>query len=204
MKSERYSMSFTTASLLLQESVNLASLFLELNDWNAVREKVISNNLLQARTLNTSKRICQEIISRLKTLEPPELDLLAHGTSQEQGYLLWLAVCRRYGFIGDFASEVLRERYISLKTDLQHEDFESFFDGKAEYHPEMDKITPATRKKLRQVLFNMMREADLLTDTNTIIPAILTPLLLPVIPQNRRREVSFFPAFDSDIKGVAR
>jgi hypothetical protein len=204
MKDERYSMSFTTGGLFPQESVNVVSLFLEQKDWNAVRENILSNNLLQARTLNTSKRICREIISRLKTLGSSELDLLAHGSSQEQGYLLWLSVCRRYRFIGDFALEVLRERYISLKTDLQYEDFESFFDGKAEYHPELDKIRPTTRKKLRQVLFNMMREADLLTHTNSIIPAMLSPSILTAIPHEKREDVSFFPAFESDIKGMTR
>jgi hypothetical protein len=127
MKNDRYSMSFTTGSLFYLESVKLAGLFVELNDWNAVRNQVLSENLLQARTQNTSKRMCREIISRLKTLAPREIDLLIHGSSKEQGYLLWIAVCRRYKFIADFAVEIIRERYLSLKTDLHYEDFDAFF-----------------------------------------------------------------------------
>ncbi len=123
-------MSFTTGCLFHRESVQLAVLFLEFNDWNAVRDKVLSDNLLQARTLNTSKRVCREIISRLKTLDPREINLLVHSSAQEQGYLLWMAVCRRYKFIADFAVEVVRERYISLKTDLHYEDYDAFFNRK--------------------------------------------------------------------------
>jgi len=88
MKKEWYSMAFTTGGLFYRESVAFAILFVELNDWNKVRDKVLSVNILQSRTLNSSKRQCREIISRLKTLDPKEFDLLISGSTQEQKYLL--------------------------------------------------------------------------------------------------------------------
>lgn len=197
-------MSFTTGGLFHRESVKLAELYLDLGDWNSVRDKVIAENLLQTRTLNTLKRSCREIISRLKTLSSGELEFLLESSHQEQAYLLWLAVCRRYRFIADFAIEVLRERYITLKTDLTHEDFDSFFNRKSEWHVELDGVTPATRSKLRQVLFKILREADLLTANNMINAAMLSPGLLAAIQQGSRRDVSFFPAFDSDLKEMVQ
>jgi len=197
-------MSFTTGSLYHRESVKLAALYLELGDWNAVRDKVISNNLLQTRTLNTLKRVCREVISRLKTLSIEELDFLVEANPQEQGYLLWLATCRRYRFIADFAIEVLRERYITLKTDVNHEDFDSFFNRKSEWHAELDAIQPTTRNKLRQVLFRILREAGLLASNNIINAAILSPELLNAISHNNRRDVLFLPVFESDLKGMAQ
>lgn len=175
-------------------------LFLDLQDWNVVRGKVLSENLLQARTINSSKRICREVCSRLKTLDHKELYLLVHGTIQEQSYLLWLAVCRRYKFIADFAQEIIRERYITLKTDLHREDFDSFFNKKSEWHPELDEITSATRKKLRQVLFRMLREADLLTANNTINAAMLSPRLLKSISHENIQDILAFPTFESELK----
>ena len=204
MNKEKYSMSFTTGGLFHRESVKLAVLFLELKDWDAVREKVLSDNLLQARTLNTSKRVTREIISRLRELSSSELDLLINGDSREQGYLLWIAVCRRYRFIADFAVEVLHEQYISLKTDLQYEDYDSFYNRKSEWHDELDEIRPTTRGKLRQVLFKMLREADLLTNSNTINAALLSPRILESIPYDNRQDLLFFPLFESDIGSVAR
>lgn len=197
-------MSFTTGSLFHRESVKLAALYLELGDWNAVRDKVISNNLLQTRTLNTLKRVCREVISRLKTLSIEELNFLVEANPQEQGYLLWLATCRRYRFIADFAIEVLRERYITLKTDVNHEDFDSFFNRKSEWHAELDAIQPTTRNKLRQVLFRILREAGLLASNNIINAAILSPELLNAISHNNRRDVLFLPVFESDLKGMAQ
>jgi hypothetical protein len=204
MNNDRYTMSFTTGGLFRRESVNLAELYLDLGDWNSVRERVIAENLLQARTLNTLKRVCREVVSRLRTLSPGELEFLVDGSHQEKAYLLWLAVCRRYRFIADFAVEVLRERYITLKTDLTHEDFDSFFNRKSEWHVELEGISPATRSKLRQVLFKILREADLLTANNMINAAMLSPRLLGVIHQGSRREVLYFPVFESDLKGMTQ
>ena len=197
-------MSFTAGSLFYLESVKLAALYLELDSWISVRDRVISENLLQSRTMGTLKRVNQEVCSRLKTLNPKELELLVEGNRKEQVYLLWLAMCRRYRFIADFAVEVLRERYVSLKMDLSHEDFDSFLNRKSEWHPELDRIQPTTRSKTRQVLFRALREADLLTGNNMINMAILSRRLLDAIPRASRSDILYFPAFESDLKRMAQ
>jgi hypothetical protein len=193
-------MSFTTGTLFHQESVKLAELFLEFQDWSLVRTVVLSKNLLQSRTVNTSKRVCREVCSRLRTLSTAQLDLLVHGSTQDQSYLLWLAVCRRYKFIADFAVEIVREKYISLQFVLNYDDFDFFFNKKSEWHEELDQIRPATRTKTRQIIFKMLREADLLTSNNIINAALLSPQLLSVISQDNRQDILIFPAFESDLK----
>lgn len=203
MSKDRYNMSFIAGSLFHRESVELAKLYLDLGDWSSVSSRAIADNVLQTRTQSTRKRFCREVISRLRTLSPSELDLLAGGSQQEQAYLLWLAICRRYSFIADFAVELLRERFITLKSDLTYEEFDSFFNRKSEWHSELDDITPTTRCKLRQVLFRTLREADLLTTNNTIHAAMLSPRLLELFHQGKRRDVLFFPVFESELKGMA-
>lgn len=203
MRSDTYSMSFSTGGLFQRESLKLASLYLKLSDWSAVRDEAISGNLLQARTSSTLTRVYREVVSRLETLTPLELRFLVEASRQEQGYLLWVAVCRRYRFIGDFAVEVIRERFITLKGTLGHEEFDIFFHRKSEWHAELDAIRPATRNKLRQVLFKILREADILNESNLINAAILSPGLLDLISRVNRQDVLFFPAFDSDLKRTA-
>lgn len=92
MSSGRYSVSFTTGSLFHRESVGLAALYLDLGDWDSIRDKVIAENMLQTRTLSTLKRVCREVISRLRTLSRDEIEFLVESSHQEQAYLLWLAV----------------------------------------------------------------------------------------------------------------
>lgn len=199
MKLEKYSMSFTTGTLFHQESVNIAQLFLEHNDWNVVRDVALSKNILQARTHNTAKRVSSEICSRLKTLNDLELNLLVNGTIIEQGYLLWLAVCRRYKFIADFATEIIHEHYISLNSCLQYSDFDSFFNNKSEWHAEIESLASSTRSKLRQVVFKMLREAGLLTKDNTIVAAIFTSQFLDAISRSDKADAKLFPVFDTEV-----
>lgn len=191
--STTYSLSFTTGALLHQESLKVATLFQEVKNWNTVRERVLTENLLQARTQNTLKRVYREIASRLKMLSEAELALLVASTPREQSYLLWAAICRRYRFIGDFAQEVVRERFLSLTTTLTHAEFDAFFNRKAEWHEELEQITLTTQKKLRQVLFKMLREANLLTRHDQIIPADLSAQLLQIVEQTEPTSLHFFP-----------
>ncbi len=193
-------MSFTTGGLFHHESVKVASLYLECGDWNVTRDEVIRQNVLQARALNTSKRVCREVISRLKTLSQDELRFLVETNKLDQAYLLWLAICRRYQFIADFAVEVIRERFLSLKADLSPIEFDTFFNQNSEWHQELDKIQPSTRGKLRQVLFKMLKEANLLTEKQVINAAMLSPELKALITNTYEQESMVFPMFEHNLK----
>lgn len=136
--------------LFLLESVKLAALYIDLYDWRSVRSKVIAENLLLCRILNTLKRVYSEVVSLIMALSKGELRFLVESNHQEQANILWFAICRRYTFIADFAVEVFRERCITLKTELTYQDFNSFFNRKAEWHLELDEIAPATRANVRR------------------------------------------------------
>lgn len=194
-----YSMSFTTGALLHRESITVAELYNELGEWDAVRDRVLAANLLQMRTLNSSTRICREIISRLKQLTPAELAIVRDGSLQEQRYVLWLAVCKRYQFIYDFAVDVVREKYLHLDLDLPSDTFDRFFDRKAEWHPEVERVAPATRAKQRQFLFKMLREADLLSSTGQIVPALLTPRIVAAICADSPAHFAIFPVSELEV-----
>ena len=49
-----------------------------------------------------------------------------------------------------------------------------FFNQKAEWHDELDRIAHATQVKVRQIIFKMMREAGLLTEDHIINPVVLS------------------------------
>lgn len=203
MKSKHYSLSFTTGALMHRESIRIAEQYAALQDWEAVRKQVIAENLLQTRTQNTLHRFCREVISRLKLLTEAEMTLLVTGSLQEQRYLLWLAICRRYEFIGDFAREVIHERYLSLALTLTPSEFDSFFNRKSEWHDELERITPTTRHKLRQILFKMLREADLLSKADQINPALLSERLTAAIVQIDRQNLLLFPLFATTLATTA-
>jgi len=185
--------SFTTASLLLTESRVLAALHGELHDWDAVRSRALVDNLVQARTSGTRARIVNEVTSRLRLLGDRELHVLNQGSLPEQASVLWVAVCRRYPLIRDFALEVMQPRYRELRLVLTAEDFDTFFNRKAEWHPELERMAASTRKRLRPALFHMMRQAGLLVGESTLAPANLGPRLVAAISEHDRQDLSLFP-----------
>ena len=197
-KNKIYSMSFSTGALFQQQSVMLAELFADIGDWKSVRSKVLESNLLQSRTKNTAHRVCREIISRLRRLTPDQLMTLVDGSSTDQCHILWAAVCKRYRFIHDFAVEVVREKFLGMDLVLTRDDYDVFFNQKAEWHEEMERIHESTRNKLRQVDFKMLREAELLSIENVIIPIILSPVVQTNIQDDPDLTLAIFPLGDRE------
>lgn len=203
MGTKRYNMAFTTGALLLRESVGLAALYLELADWDAVRSQARSTNVLQARKASTGKRWVGEIILRLQTLSDDEIRFLVSGNSQDQASVLWLAICRRFAFIGEFMAEVVRERYLSLRNELGYPDFDAFLEGKTDQHPELAAISPSTRSKLRQVLFRLLREANLLSNDQQIMTPTLGRELAKLMMANDVSETRYFPITENELRSLA-
>lgn len=193
-------MAFTAGGLFTRESVEMANLYLASGDWKAVKAQANDNNLIQSRTASSSERICREICFRLEGLSDAELRALTEGTMQEQQQILWVAICRRHRFIYEFAVEVIREKYLRIDLDLNPEDYDAFFNAKAEWHDELEKLTESTRNKLRQVVFRMLREADLLTKNNSINPTMMTPQVAQAIGSHSPDDLRIFPLSDRDIR----
>lgn len=189
----RYALSFTSGGLLAREASLLAPVYFSERDWGAVRHSSIEQNLLQARTTSSSERVTRETIQRLSSFDENELHLLMDSSHTERSHLMWVAACRRYGLIGDFAEEVLRERYLLLTPTLDHDDFDRFMTGKSLWHPELDELKPSTRAKLRQTLFRMLQEAGLLSHDGEIIPAMVSERVRDVLMAVEPSGIRFLP-----------
>ncbi len=196
MTVERYRLSFTSGGLLVREAGVAAPLYRHLGDWSSVRAAIQAENLLQARTVSSGHRLAREVVQRLTELTDTEIKLLVDGTSVERGHLMWAAACRRYGLLGEFAEEVLRERFLVLATTLDHSDFDSFMRTKAMWHEELGALKETTYRKLRANVFLMLHEAGLLSDRGDITPVVLTDRLAAVFGNRSTSEVRFFPTND--------
>ena len=194
-----YKMSFTSGGLFFNESIPVAELYGVTHDWQKTRDKSLSENLLQTRTESSAKRRIREICSRLQLLTDFQLQLLLSGSRQEQQYLLWVAVCKCYPFIKEFTVEVVREKYLRMDLNLHPQDYEIFFEAKAEWHNELEQLKDSTRAKLKQVLFKTMREAEIISQENMIIPGLLTEQLTKVIAMDDPAFLAVFPVSDMDI-----
>ena len=107
--------------------------------------------------------------------------------------MLWAAACRRYTLIGEFAEEVLRERFLLLSETLTYDEFDVFLLTKAIWHEEIAQLTESTTRKLRSNVFRMLVEAGLLGDDGRIIPALLSERVAFFMDVRSPSDLRFFP-----------
>ena len=106
---------------------------------------------------------------------------------------MWVAMCRYYAFVGDFATEVLRRHFLLREPMDQSGDFARFVRSKALWHPELETVTAATMKKLRGNLFAAMGEAELLDRADgRVLEAPVTASLSPIL-ERRPDSLEFLP-----------
>jgi len=137
----------------------------------------------------------------LKLLTNSQLELLVEGNLAEQKYLLWFAICKTYVYVKEFAIEVLHERFLNRSMQITELDYDAFFNRKADWSEDLEQITTSTRKKIRQVVFRMMREAGLISQDNVIIPALLPKRLIAVLKSDAPMSFQIFPVEPSDVPG---
>lgn len=202
--SRRYALSFTTGALLVREAALLAPLYIEERDWVRTRDRALDGNLLQARTRSTGVRLVRETVRRLSALMDAEVELLIDATASERSHLLWAAACRRYVLIGEFAEEVLRERFLLFAATLGYEDFNGFIRSKALWHAELAEIKDSTLQRLRSNVFKMLHEADLLSEEGRIMPVVLSERVVAELGSTTPSDLRFFPTQVKVEQGAVR
>ncbi len=198
----KYKLSFTSGSLYYRDAIKVAEIYSDLRDWDLVKQRVTDDNILHARTGSSIVRTTRELIQRLSTLTSEQLAVLVDGSRQEQNQVLWLAVCKHYAFVREFAVEIVREKYLRLDWELTYTDFDTFFYAKAEMNEILETTKDSTRKKLRQVLFLMLSEAEIISTTNIIMPAMLSTQVARAIANDDRTYFTVFPISDADIRNL--
>lgn len=166
---KKYNLSFTAGGIFHAESISVIESYLQSNDWSKVREAVSSANILAVRTQSSGKRLIREIELRLSWLDDCDLELIKDFISTtEQKQALWLCICKTYQFIADFMQEVVSDKLHALDYSITYDDYDRFYNAKSQWNEELDKLSISTQKKIRQVLFRMLREMDILSDQNVI------------------------------------
>ncbi|WP_181038508.1 DUF1819 family protein [Arthrobacter sp. ZGTC131] len=201
-ETERYKLSFTTGGLLANECRVIAAEYLRLRDWKKARAAVRADNLIQKRTASAVLRISREAMDRASMLSDSELEIVVSGNAAERHQLVWLAICLQYRFVAEFAEEVVRERYLTMNSQLGPEDLDIFFVKKSFWHGELEELKPSTKNKLRQNLFRMLREAQIVSEAGLILPQVIGGRVVTALRQRGQGSFLVYPIRDFEIEGL--
>lgn len=188
----RYRLSFTAGGLLPSEMAELAHAHGRLGDWDCVAKAIREEGLLGYQVAKTAERIGSELIGRLRELDTPLLDYLRSCIPEERRMIAWVACCRHYSFVREFAAEVVRDRFLAGISSIAKADYLSFFERKEPQHPELASVSESTRNKLRQVLFRMLADAGVIAKGGVLLPASIPEPLLVLLD---RTDTLCFPFY---------
>ena len=190
-----YKMSFSTGGLFLNESLEVAHLHVEGEPWENTILRAMDEGTTSLPKSASNRRSLREISNRLLTLTAEERSyFLEEADRSDQQALLWIATCRAYRFVREFAVEVVRERYLSYQLELPLESFDILLAAKAEWDEGLARLSRSTQLKLRQIMFRIMREARIISEVSRIQTAIISTYLKNMIEEQNPSELAVFPS----------
>ena len=190
-KKIKYRLSFGTGNAYINESNLILKKYLENKDWKETEKYNIENNILQTNSFSSAKRIFREISLRLKSLSNEEQEFFIRSNYVDQSILIWISICRTYRFIGDFSSMIILEKFNSYQLELDYNDFNYFYEKQKVFHEELNLLKDSTRKKLRQVIFRIMKDLNIISKTLEITP-LFPSIELKEISKSTKKDLQLF------------
>jgi hypothetical protein len=190
-KKTKYRLSFGTGNAYINESNLILKKYLENKDWKETEKYSIENNILNTNNLGSAKRIFREISLRLKSLSNEEQEFFIRSNYVDQSILIWISICRTYRFIGDFSSMIILEKFNSYQLELDYNDFNYFYEKQKVFHEELNLLKDSTRKKLRQVIFRIMKDLNMISKAKEITP-LLPSVDLKEVSKLTRKDIKLF------------
>jgi hypothetical protein len=163
----KYNMSFVAGAAMMNETYAVAKAYLECDgDWDLTKEKTFRENLMEKDKLSSNQRYFLLVRQRIEALNEEEIQILVNSTIAIRRVIVLLAICKAHLLIYDFIAEYVRDCYYNLHEKVSHASFNEFYNEKKYEHPELEKVTEKTLAKVRQVIFRILEQTELVESAN--------------------------------------
>ncbi len=165
-----YEVSVANHPVLLKETLICAKLMKKMDNWKALSEKVVEENLLEARSANTANTYLRAIRFRLESV-PEELLTLMAGRHQKTARLALLYVLlNKNRLLREMMEEVIRDAMLAGEDQVERAKIEAFFDQKRSTDNVLKGWSDTTWRKFWQNTLKMATETGVLdlTEDNDI------------------------------------
>lgn len=171
-----YSAGLMSQSFWFIEFKKVIKLISEGKSEDEIKQMCIEENLFGAAKEYRAKRMYGYIWNRVKKLDKTLMELFLNSDLATQKIINLVAIIRSDRLFFEFVFEVYREKNIIGTQVLEDTDANIFFKNKEIQSEDIAAWKDTTKRKLRQVYFNYLIDANLLTVVDkkkTITPPIL-------------------------------
>ncbi len=162
----KYSLSFTAASLRLSDFIKFADYF-ENFEGEIRATKVNADEVLGTGNKKSNQRIVAELVRRYNALTTEQKGLMTRGSFDAKKQISYLAIAKSNQFIRDFIIEIVREKALVYDLKLDDSDFNIFINRKIPTHQELEVFKESTMYKAKQTLFKILADAGIIDSTSS-------------------------------------
>jgi len=163
----RYKADITAGALKVPESRIVADLLLRGVDERGWNDAIFEQNVLQARSPATAKRLARLIRGRLTLMDSDLWRLIRDGSGDVATHATLAAAVKHSTLLGDFLDLVLREQYRVFNKVLTNQLWSQFLNDCRGRDPEMPVWNESTRQRLRSSVFQILAQAGYIDNTRS-------------------------------------
>ena len=186
----RYRSDFTAGALKVAESRIIADLLLRGVDDAGWRRAIYDENVLQARSPKTAKRLRTLVRNRLETMTEDLWRLVRDGTGDEATHACLAAAVKHSYLLGDFLDLVVREQYRLYAETLSKKLWGDYVEECRSRDPDMPEWAESTIARLQSSIFLILAEAGYLDGVRTAKPQTVH-IVEPVLRYLRKHEEEY-------------
>ena len=157
-----YKANITTGSLLVPESRKIADLLLRNVSGKEWKQAIEEQNILQKRSIASSKRIASFIKMRFELMTPELWRMVRDGEAVLSTQSVFATAIKHCHILGDYLDIVVREQFKRLEDKLTPSLWYDFIVSCKRRDPLMEDFQPSTDAKMRSVVHKILAEAGYL------------------------------------------
>ena len=158
--------SLTGEPIMLHENKIVASLLLNNESLDSIKQTVVQENLFGYRTVKSIPKRVNSIIKRIAKLDPLLLNKIAHDLSGDGRIAVLYSIYLRDRLFNEFLNEVIAEKFSIRDFNFDKRAIQKFISDKSDSEKKMREFTKETKLKLANVIFNVLKEAGLVVQSD--------------------------------------
>lgn len=164
----RYKADITAGALKIFESRMIADLLIKQLSKREWENAILNENVLQARSLETAKRLSRLLKARLETWDVELWKMVRDGDAELATQACLASAIKHSNLLADFFNTVLKGHYRAFNEKLTDKDWDGFVSDCYARDPDLPSWSNETIRRLKSTIFQILAQAGYLESTRSL------------------------------------